>query len=246
MRKQVDRREVTCLKVTVLISDRGRIQTQICLTLKLVPLITMLYCLPWERNSLGDYREKKAEQNNYNSATFPFDPTLLQCLNTPLRKYLAQPTHPRDTEIIFTGLYDLTKLYGHCWIPLGKNPGTPTSPHDSAGHRAKIFQTASNKVSDKLSSPQAFSASLPLSSQLKGQVHMYKWSPTPIKLSGFTLAGQRTFRPFQGNHCFEFPKDSSGKLIKCKLVSSAPRSQSVDQEWTQESDTSSLWNPRPL
>ena len=47
----------------------------------------------------------------------------------------------------FPDLYDLTKLYGHCWVPLRKNPGIPAAPHDSAECRAKIFQTASVKVS---------------------------------------------------------------------------------------------------
>ena len=61
--------------------------------------------------------------------------------------HLVQPTHPRGTEIIFTGHYDLTKLYGHCWIPLGMDPGIPAALHDSVGHRAKIFQTASDKAS---------------------------------------------------------------------------------------------------
>lgn len=132
-------------------------------------------------------------------------------------------------EIVFTqGLYDLTKLNGHSWVPLGKNPGIPAALHDLAKHRAKKFQTENDKVCRINCLPWAFSASLALLSlPLKG--HVYKWSSMPIRLSGFTLAGQIILRPFQGNRCSKFQKILLGG-IKHTLVGSTLRSQSVDQE----------------
>lgn len=148
-----------------------------------------MHCLPQRTNALEDLRkDKKAEQNSYNSASFPFDQPPPWCLNTQLKKYLIWLSlHiSGGTEIVFTGPYDLTKLYGHCWIPVEKNPGIPAAPHDSAGHRAKIFQTASDKASRWKWVHARHSVLLWLSSQLKGYVHMYKYSSTPIKLSFFT------------------------------------------------------------
>lgn len=134
--------------------------------------------------------------------------------------HLAQPIHPRCTEIICTGHYDLTKLYGHCWVPPGMDPGIPASPHDSAGRRAKISQTASDKV--------------PRGNECILGIRCLPGSPFPTKITSlraqmesnthrtvkFYMGWPKTLRPSTALNC---PKDSSGELTKCTLMSSAPR-----------------------